>query len=113
MKFHLNVLMGLGIVCVRYALLCVSCDLPATRKVCGFTSHSSLRGCSKCMKSFPCESFCKKSDYSGYNRHSWPVRTNSLHKEHILKYNDACTATDHCELERKYGVRYSELLRLP
>ena len=75
--------------------------------------HSSLRGCSKCMKSFPCESFCKKSDYSGYNRHSWPVRTNSLHKEHILKYNDACTTTDHCELERKYGVRYSELLRLP
>ena len=73
---------ALGIVPVRCALLCVSCDLPATRKVCGFTSHSSLRVCSKCMKSFPCESFGKKSDYSGYNRHSWPVRTNSLHKEH-------------------------------
>ena len=41
------------------------------------------------------------------------MRTNSLHKEHILKYNDACTATDHHELERKYAVRYSELLRLP
>ena len=104
---------ALGIVPVRCALLCVSCDLPATRKVCGFTSHSSLHGCSKCMKSFPCESFGRKSDYSGYNRHSWPVRTNFLHKEHILKYNDACTASDHRELERKYGVRYSELLRLP
>ena len=27
---------------IRCALLCVSCDLPATRKVCGFTSFSSL-----------------------------------------------------------------------
>ena len=32
---------ALGIVPVRCALLCVSCDLPATRKVCGFTSHTS------------------------------------------------------------------------
>ena len=49
----------LGIVPVRCALLCVSCYLLATRKVCGFTPYSSLRGCSKCMKSFPCEFFGK------------------------------------------------------
>ena len=34
-------------------------------------------------------------------------------KNILKKYNDACTASDHRELERKYGVRYSELLRLP
>ena len=37
---------------VRCALLCVACDLPARRKVCGFLSHSAAKGCSKCKKVF-------------------------------------------------------------
>lgn len=32
------------------ALLCVGCDIPAARKVCGFTGHGSNKGCSKCKK---------------------------------------------------------------
>ena len=39
-----------GMTAIRCALTCVSCDLPATRKVCGFKSFSSLHGCSKCFK---------------------------------------------------------------
>ncbi len=35
---------------VRAALLCVACDIPATRKVCGFTGHSSSHGCSNVRK---------------------------------------------------------------
>ena len=35
---------------IRGALLCVACDLPAGRKVCGFLSHSARYGCSKCKK---------------------------------------------------------------
>ena len=35
---------------IRAALLCTACDLPATRKCCGFTSHNSTMGCSKCLK---------------------------------------------------------------
>lgn len=35
---------------IRCALLCVACDLPAGRKVCGFLSHSAALGCSKCKK---------------------------------------------------------------
>ena len=31
---------------VRAALLSVSCDIPASRKVCGFTGHSAYHGCS-------------------------------------------------------------------
>ena len=38
---------------VRCALLCVACDIPASRKVCGFLGHSATLGCSKCMKAFP------------------------------------------------------------
>ena len=37
---------------IRAALLAVSCDLPAGRKVCGFLSHSANLGCSHCYCSF-------------------------------------------------------------
>lgn len=35
------------------ALLCVSCDIPAARKCCGFKSYAARLGCHKCMKIFP------------------------------------------------------------
>ena len=41
-----------GYTSVRGMLSCVSSDLPATRKICGFASHSATMGCSKCYKSF-------------------------------------------------------------
>ena len=37
---------------LRAALLCVACDTPATRKVCGFYGHMAKCGCSKCTKVF-------------------------------------------------------------
>ena len=82
-----------GVVPVRCALMCVTCDLPATRKVCGFASYSAIQGCSKCMKQFPCESFGTKLDYSGYNRETWPVRTSALHMQQVSHTEQACTAT--------------------
>ena len=36
-------------VVIRGALLGVSCDLPATRKICGFSGHSATMRCSKCL----------------------------------------------------------------
>lgn len=102
-----------GVVPVRCAVICVSCDLPAVCKICGFTSYSSTQGCSKCMKKFVCEAFGTKSDYSGYDRDDWSVRTHALHLEQLSEFKDAATASKHTELERKYGVRYSELTRLP
>ena len=94
------------------ALLCVSCDLPATRKVCGFTSFSSSHGCSKCMKVFSCERFGTKLDYSGYERNTWEMRTHELHQHQVSMLKNAHTASDFQLHERRYGVRYSELLRL-
>jgi len=35
---------------IRCALLCVACDLPAGRKVCGFLGHAAHYGCSRCKK---------------------------------------------------------------
>ena len=38
---------------IRAALICVACDIPAARKVCGFVGHSAHLGCSNSMKIFP------------------------------------------------------------
>lgn len=35
---------------VKAMMLCVSCDIPATRKVCGFLGQAAQIGCSKCTK---------------------------------------------------------------
>ena len=49
---------------VKIALTCVACDLPATRKVCGFMSHNATKERSRCFKTFE---FAQKPDYSGFD----------------------------------------------
>ena len=49
------------------ALLCVGCDVPAARKVCGLTGHASCKGCSKCTKAFP-GTVSSKIDFFGFDR---------------------------------------------
>lgn len=71
-----NLSSGLEKKTLRCALLCVSCNLPASRKACGFLSHSAALGCSKCLKKFP-----GSMNYSGFDRSAWPKRTNLLHRE--------------------------------
>ena len=41
------------------------------------------------------------------------MHTHVLHLEQVSKYKQARTAAQQQELEKAYGVRYSELLRLP
>ena len=96
---------------VRCALLCVACDLPAGRKVCGFLSHSAARGCSKCMKIFPgvVGSMC----YSGFDRTIWPPRTNDTHRRNVKEIMKCNTKTARAKMESELGCRYSVLLELP
>ena len=56
---------------LRALLTCIGSDLPATRKICGFLSYNADKGCSKCLKSFPTESFGEKPDFSGYDCENW------------------------------------------
>ena len=49
------------------ALLCVSCDLPASRKVDGIVGHLALMGFSKCKKKFRTAAFGEKADYSSFD----------------------------------------------
>ena len=100
-------------VLVRAALLCVGCDIPAARKVCGFVGHRALKGCSKCLLSFPTTTFGEKGDYSNYDRSTWDPRTNVLHGQVARKYQQCNTRSEQPELERTYGIRYSVLIELP
>ena len=98
---------------VRALLCCVGSDLPATKKLCGFLSHSANRGCSKCMRSFSSSSFREKLDYSGFDVDNWEARKLEDHKKNAETIQGAATATSRASLEKQYGLRYSVLLCLP
>ena len=98
---------------VRAALICTSCDIPASRKVSGFLGHNAYRGCSRCLKTFPTEKFGKKPDYSGVNRDEWPERSLDDHRIAAEKHRTANTRDEQKKIEREHGCRYSILLELP
>ena len=100
-------------VIVRCALICTSCDIPASRKVSGFVGHSAYHGCSRCLKSFPTEAFGQKPDYTGTNRSSWVPRDMTSHRKQAENYKYCSTRARQKEIERTHGCRYSVLLELP
>ena len=89
----------------------MSCDVPATRKVCGYSDHSATMGCSKLLQSFTCLSFGEKLDYSGFNRNAWIPRSM---EQHLLAIHEMESAKIPTQVEQviKKNVRYSKLLRL-
>ena len=91
--------------------MCVACDIPAARKVCGFMGHSANLGCSCCLKFFPTTS--DKKDYSVFNRESWPKRNLSSHKETSWKLKRCKSLHEAGNLESQTGIRYSVLIELP
>ena len=95
---------------VRAALLCITSDLLATRKICGFASHAASLGCSKCLKRFP--SLGDKLDYSGFERNNWTKRDMKGHRFSRDIYRQAKTKTEQDGIVKKHGVRYSTLLYL-
>ena len=96
----------------RAAVLCVSSDVPATRKICGFKGHSAQLGCSRCLKKF-LGGFGEKRDYSGFNRSSWKPRTNEEHRRMAIKITQCKTKARKNLLGQQSGItHYSILLRL-
>jgi hypothetical protein len=94
---------------IRVALVYISCDLPATRKICGFYGMKARFGCSKCLKAFPSTSF---TNYSGYDRDQWQTRDLTSHLMQIQRAKNATSQLGREKQEREIGARYSELLRL-
>lgn len=107
---------GTGIessVFIRACIGCVSCDIPAFRKLCGFLGHSARLGCSKCLKEFPTNHFGDAPDYSGFNRDEWTPRSIGDHRKNCEDLCSCSTKSALRHLESRYGIRYSILLDLP
>lgn len=66
---------------VRVALLAVACDMPASRKVCGFLSHSANLGCPRCYCTF--SEGPLQCNYANFDRSSWPLRNNKKHRTDV------------------------------
>lgn len=94
----------------RLALICVGCDIPASRKLCGFLGHAATKGCNKCMKSF--EGGVGEKNYWGFDVSSWELRNLRSHCEAVKNIVRCKTKTNRERLEKEYGVRYSVLLEL-
>ena len=109
--FYINTPSGKRNKMIKAAIMCVTCDIPAGRKTCGFLGHSATLGCSKCHKEFP--GSVGQKDYSGFDRSGWKKRTNEDHRKDVNKIKKICTKTEQEEAESKYGCRYSCLLELP
>lgn len=92
---------------VHVALMCVTCDLPATRKVCGFLSYNAVHGCSKCLRSF------LACDFSGYDTKKWTPRDIDEHRRISNDYKGCISQSSRIDIEKEYGIRYSVLIELP
>ena len=94
-----------GAMCtIKCVLLCITCDIPAGRKVCGFMGHSAKLGCSKCYKQFS-GSFSSKN-FSGFNRTYWTPRTEKKHRADVKKICQCKSKSERSRLESELGCRY-------
>lgn len=103
----------LSLTTLRAMLICVTCDLPATRKVLGFANFIALKGCSKCLKEFPTAQFGAKPNFSGYHCQNWLPQNSTTQMEKGLAFKNAPTASAQKHILRSYGAKYSELFKLP
>ena len=88
---------------VGRALICVACDLPASKKVAGFLGHTANFGCSRCLKEFPGK--VGEKDYSGFDRTLWIKRTNANHRSSVASISKCSNKTNQNKLESKYDCR--------
>ncbi len=99
----------------RAALLCVSCDLPAIRKLCGFMHHGARQGCSRCSTNFEVDASDGKTRYSGlgFDTSAWPRRTNIAHRAAANQERNQPNPSRAEALAKQTGARWSILLELP
>ena len=96
---------GHGEINVRAALLCVSSNIPATRKLCGFAGHAACFGCSKCLKKFSFQD--EKLNYSGFEHTEWTPRNMERHKIRSKTYQKAKTKSEQDFIMKTNGIKYS------
>jgi len=102
-----------GFTTIRCVLGCISCDLPATRKVCGFANFNGNFGCSKCKKNFVTTTFGSKPCYGGFDCDGWCMRDMSSHLHFTKKYKLASSVLEQKRIVHENGIKYSELVNIP
>ena len=96
---------------IRAALLAVACDMPASRKVCGFLCHSANLGCNRYYCEFS-EGWLQR-DYSNFDRPSWCLRSNTKHRQDVQSLLKCTSKSALKHMESQLGCRNSVLLELP
>jgi hypothetical protein len=90
---------------IRIALIPIVCDLPAAKQVAGFSGIGSKFFCSYCLLPL--------YDIDNLDRSQWPPRDVEAHRKHAHSYRDAPTLEERQRVFDQFGVRWTELLRLP
>jgi hypothetical protein len=100
---------------VRAALLCVPCDMPALRALCGFGGVGAYKGCNRCETVFthvPSNSATGvKSNAGGFG--ACAPRTNTSVRADARCWEAATTEAWRSAWFKHTGVRWCELIRLP
>ncbi|KAG1167803.1 hypothetical protein G6F71_009386 [Rhizopus microsporus] len=77
---------------VRAAVTLVACDLPAARKLCGFTSPSSNCACHKCQNQFGSLMTDRhRRNFTNFDVSTWIPRTLENHRRNALLWKRAPT----------------------
>lgn len=91
---------------IKVGLVCVSSDVPATRKIGGFLGHMATQGCSRCKKHF------NSGDglhLRGFDRENWELRNSSEHRLAAKQILEETSPTAQQKLCSELGTRYSVL----
>ena len=96
---------------IKAALILVSCDIPAARKICGHVSALVL--CHRCEKKANYEN--RQHNFAGMdNMNEWFVsRDSAEHRQNALGWRRCNSKAARERFVKQNGVRWSELLRLP
>ena len=87
------------------AIIPLVCDVLGACQVGGFLSHSATLFCSFCLLT--------ADMIENFNISSWPVRSMDEHRRRAEQWKTAVSADERDKIAKTYGVRFSELLRLP
>ncbi|KAG1059172.1 hypothetical protein G6F41_013576 [Rhizopus arrhizus] len=97
---------------VRAALFLIACDIPASRKVSGFTSFNATVPCNKCSTAFPARhntNLQRDFSFGLEDLDGWSLRTNIENRRHARNWKEASTKKQRTDLEQKFGTRFSAL----
>ena len=99
---------------IKAALLGISADMPAMKKVTQFLGHKADYGCSRCLFQAEREQSTRgaSGNMSYLTSSMAPPRSREQVLAQCMEYKQAKPKSEALDIQKKNGVRYSELIRL-